>query len=90
MNFLFLPCNCTLVSLFYFVFLFLFLFVLFWVSNHFAGNSFRVHHHIRCFLSFSLVLSFQDLSLILTYICLNIEDNVNFKLGGVLIVCLIV
>ena len=30
------------------------------------------------------------MSLVLTCICLNIEDNVNFKLGGVLIVCLIV
>jgi hypothetical protein len=63
-----------------------FSFVLFWVSNHFAGNSLRSS---GAFFPFSLVLSFQDLSLILTYICLNIEDNVNFKLGGVLIVCLI-
>jgi hypothetical protein len=37
--FLFLPCNCTIVSLF--CFYFCFLLFLFWVSNHFAGNSLR-------------------------------------------------
>jgi hypothetical protein len=77
MIFLFLPCNCTLVSLFYFFFC-----MLFWESNHFAGNSLRSRHSIRCFLSFSLVLSFTNLYLVLTCICWNIEDNVNFKLGG--------
>jgi hypothetical protein len=90
MNFLFLPCNCTLVSLFYFVFYFYFYLFCFGFLTILQEIASGVHHHIRCFLSFSLVLSFQDLSLILTYICLNIEDNVNFKLGGVLIVCLIV
>ena len=58
----------------------------FWESNHFAVNSLRSRHTIRCFLSFSLVLSFKDLYLVLTCICFNIEDNVNFKLGGMLIV----
>ena len=48
----------------------------------------RSRHTIRCFLSFSLVLSFKDLYLVLTCIYLNIEDNFNFKLGGMLIVWL--
>ena len=45
MNFLFLPCNCTLVSLFSFCFCFGYLTIL-------QEIAWGVHHHIRCFLSF--------------------------------------